>query len=218
MLKRVARIAAPIAGKAVGGLFGGPAGAMLGSKLAGLAAQQLREQEHEMEAEFELGEHELGEHELGEHEVSHELSEHEAQADRLGAERSDHCGIDGQHRFMVGDLHLEAKQAADEQLRVGLQGAPAHRDIGNHAYAGLLPPRERGREPGERSVVLAPVGRVPSAEEPEPTHAELTAEGLKKQQGEEEINDSPDAGAADIICATGRAQRVHQVVFSFSSC
>ena len=93
MLKNIARIAAPIAGKAVGGLFGGPAGAMLGSKLAGLAAQQLREQEmggaHELEShefelgEHELGEHELGEHELGEHEVGHELAEHEAEAEAM---------------------------------------------------------------------------------------------------------------------------------------
>src|SRR4029077_8152283 len=86
LLKNVARIAAPIAGKAVGGFFCGPAGAMLGSKLAPVAASQLRELEmegaHELEShELELGEQELGEHELGEHEVAHELSEHEAQAE-----------------------------------------------------------------------------------------------------------------------------------------
>lgn len=88
ILKGVARIAAPIAGKAVGGIFGGPAGAMLGSKLASIAAQQLRELEmggiHELEShEFELGEHELGENELGEHELAHELAEHEAQAEAM---------------------------------------------------------------------------------------------------------------------------------------
>jgi hypothetical protein len=94
MLKQIARVAAPIAGKAVGGLFGGPAGAMLGSRLAQLAAQQLREQElggsHEMASELEselgeheLGEHELGEHELGEHEVMSELAEHEAEAEAM---------------------------------------------------------------------------------------------------------------------------------------
>src|SRR5262245_42837634 len=93
MLKNIARIAAPIAGKAVGGLLGGPAGALLGSKLASLAAQQLREAElggaHEMEShelelgEHELGEHELGEHELGEHEVAQGLAEHEAEAEAM---------------------------------------------------------------------------------------------------------------------------------------
>lgn len=88
VLKNIARVAAPIAGKAVGGLLGGPAGAMLGSKLARLAAQQLREQElggaGELEShEFELGEQELGEHELGEHEVAQELAEHELEAEAM---------------------------------------------------------------------------------------------------------------------------------------
>jgi hypothetical protein len=83
MLKKFAKIAAPIAGKAVGGFFGGPAGAMLGSKLARLAASQLRELEMEGAFETESHELELGEHELGEHEVAHELSEHEAQAEAL---------------------------------------------------------------------------------------------------------------------------------------
>ena len=88
MLKGVARIAAPIAGKAVGGLLGGPAGAVLGSRLANLAAQQIREMEaggmHELEShEMELGEYELGENELGEHEIAHELAEHEAQAEAM---------------------------------------------------------------------------------------------------------------------------------------
>ena len=88
ILKGVARIAAPIAGKAVGGLLGGPAGAVLGSRLANLAAQQIREMEaggmHELEShELELGEYELGENELGEHELVHELAEHEAQAEAM---------------------------------------------------------------------------------------------------------------------------------------
>jgi len=87
-LKRIAKIAAPIAGTAVGTLMGGPAGGALGAKLASLAAQQLRELEiggvHEMEFnEFELGQHEFGEHELSEHEVAHELAEHEAQAEAM---------------------------------------------------------------------------------------------------------------------------------------
>jgi hypothetical protein len=83
MLKSVARIAAPIAGKAVGGLFGGPAGAMLGSKLATLAAQQIREMEMGGMHELESHEFELGEHELGEHEMAHELAEHEAHAEAM---------------------------------------------------------------------------------------------------------------------------------------
>lgn len=88
ILKSVARIAAPIAGKAVGGLLGGPAGAVLGSKLASLAAQQIREMEaegmHELEShELGMGEYELGENELGEHELVHELAEHEAQAEAM---------------------------------------------------------------------------------------------------------------------------------------
>lgn len=88
MLKRMARIAAPIAGKAVGGLLAGPAGATLGARLARLAAQRLREAElegaNELEAgELELGELELGEQELGEHEVAQELAEHEAHAEAM---------------------------------------------------------------------------------------------------------------------------------------
>ena len=107
MLKNIARIAAPIAGKAVGGLFGGPAGAMLGSKLARIAAQQLREQELGGAQELEsgewgqadsswvstssgsrtrrarVGELELGEHELSEHEVAQELAEHELEAEAM---------------------------------------------------------------------------------------------------------------------------------------
>ena len=83
MLKNIARVAAPIAGKAVGGFLGGPAGAMLGSKLARLAAQQLREQELGGAGEMESHEFELGEQELGEHEVAQELAEHELEAEAM---------------------------------------------------------------------------------------------------------------------------------------
>lgn len=83
MLKGIARIAAPIAGKAVGGLIGGPAGAVLGSKLATLAAQQIREMEMEGMHELESHEFELGEHELGEHELAHKLAEHDAHAEAM---------------------------------------------------------------------------------------------------------------------------------------
>jgi len=57
MLKRVAKVALPVAGKVVGGAFGGPAGAMLGGQLAsgagrifGLELEALSPEDREFEA------------------------------------------------------------------------------------------------------------------------------------------------------------------------
>ena len=126
MLKNIARIAAPIAGKAVGGLFGGPAGAMLGSKLASLAAQQLREQELGGAHELEAHELELGEHELGEHEVAHELAEHEAQAEAMA------------HYAAFSESEHEAEAMAGAAATITL----SRRD--RHALRALVPNLVRG--------------------------------------------------------------------------
>jgi hypothetical protein len=77
ILKRIARVAAPIVGKVVSGVLPGPFGALASQGLGALTGS-LREDElesHEMEFEHE--------HELGEHEVSHELGEHEVMAEAM---------------------------------------------------------------------------------------------------------------------------------------
>jgi hypothetical protein len=78
LLRRVAKIAAPLVSKAVSGLLPGPFGALAGQGIKGLAGL-LREQETELELEQEFEQ----EQELGEHEVSNELGEHELMAEAM---------------------------------------------------------------------------------------------------------------------------------------
>src|SRR5262245_35940049 len=94
VLKKVARVAAPMVAKAVGGPFGGILSSVAGKLLK---AQEL-EGELELEGEGELeGELELGELESGEMEVAHEISshamtEHEAIAEMMAAAASQEMG------------------------------------------------------------------------------------------------------------------------------
>jgi hypothetical protein len=78
LLRRVAKIAAPLVSKAVAGILPGPFGALAGQGIKGLAGL-LREQESELELEQEFEQ----EQELGEHEVSNELGEHELMAEAM---------------------------------------------------------------------------------------------------------------------------------------
>lgn len=82
LLRRVAKVAAPLVSKAVSGLLPGPFGALAGQGIKGLAGL-LREQESELELEQEFEQELEQEQELGEHEVSNELGEHELMAEAM---------------------------------------------------------------------------------------------------------------------------------------
>jgi hypothetical protein len=139
---------------------------------------------------------------------------HEPQTDRFRSQGPNHRRVDQQRRLIIGDLHEQTKQAPHEELAVGLERASAHGDIADDPIALLVSAGKDCGESGDGPMIFPAIGRVSSAEVAEALRAELTAERLKKQQQEQEIEDSSGTGAANIVCATGRAQWVHQRLVS----
>ena len=124
LLKRVAKIAAPIVGKVVAGAIPGPFGALAGQGVQALSGL-IREHElesHEFEQEHE---HEL-EHELESHEVSHELGEHEMMAEAMA-----HFAAQAEH-----ELEAEAMVGAATTITLSARDRRALRRMIPHLVRG----------------------------------------------------------------------------------
>lgn len=100
LLKRVAKVAAPIVGTAIGGPFG--------TALGGLAAKALGEGEYEDEFEGE------GEQEMVHEIASHELNHHEALAEMM-AEAACHEVHEGEAEAMAGAAALTVISPRDRR-------------------------------------------------------------------------------------------------------
>jgi len=122
LLRKVAKVAAPMVGTAIGGPFGGMLGKAASSLLEGELEGELHEfeheheHEHEHEGEFE-GEFESefeGESEMAHEIASHELTHHEALAE-LMAEAAAHEQHEGEAEAMIGAAAVTVISPADRR-------------------------------------------------------------------------------------------------------
>jgi len=112
MLRKIAKVAAPMVGTAIGGPLGGMLGKAAGSFLEGESEGEFHEHEGEFEGEFESefeGESEMV-HEIAHHELSH----HEALAE-LMAEAAAHEQHEGEAEAMAGAAALTVISPADRR-------------------------------------------------------------------------------------------------------
>jgi hypothetical protein len=104
ILKRVAKVAAPMVGTAIGGPFGAILGQVASSALGEGELQELPEGEEEFEGESEMA------HEIG----SHELTQHEALAEMM-AEAASQEQHEGEAEAMAGASVVTVISPADRR-------------------------------------------------------------------------------------------------------
>jgi len=100
ILRKVAKVAAPMVGTAIGGPFGAILGKAAGSLLEGEQEQELHEM-HEFQGEGEFEGESEGESEMAHEIASHELTHHEALAEMM-AESASQEQHEGEAEAMAG--------------------------------------------------------------------------------------------------------------------